>query len=158
MRDRAKALAAKVADLVDGRTLAVAESCTAGGVAAALAAGGGAESWLTGSLVAYQDEVKRSLLGVEAESTVTPEAAEQMAEGVRRLLGTDLAVATTGVLGHEPIDGVEPSTVVIATLVGDDRRVVEHELADDPEAAADQATDLALQQLIGHLGSGRPSD
>jgi nicotinamide-nucleotide amidase len=151
MDDRLRALAGKLAGLVGDRTLAVAESCTAGNLAAALASGGHAERWFCGSVVAYQDEVKRSLLDVRAESTVSPDAAEQMALGVRRLFSADLAAATTGVLGDEPVDGVEPSTVVIATVVGDDRRITEHDLVDDPDHAVTQATERALQQLIDHV-------
>lgn len=151
--DAAADLAAEVSDALAGRTLGVAESCTAGAVAAALAAGGAAQDWFCGSIVAYQDRVKRSVLGVEAPSTVTPEAADELVRSARRLFGADAAVATTGVFGDEPVDGVEPTTVVIATMVDDDVRVAQHDLPDDPEDASDAATEHALRQLLDHLGA-----
>jgi nicotinamide-nucleotide amidase len=144
-------LAGELAEALEGRTVAVAESCTAGAVASAMAAGGGAQEWFAGSLVAYQDRVKRSVLHVEAPSTVTPEAADELVRGARSLFGADVALATTGVFGDEPVDGVEPTTVVIATMVGDDVRVAQHDLPDDPEEASDVATQEALRQILGHL-------
>jgi nicotinamide-nucleotide amidase len=145
-------LAAQVADALDGRTLGVAESCTSGAVASALAAGGGAQEWFCGSIVAYQDRVKRSVLGIEAPSTVSPEAGAELVRSARELFGADAALATTGVFGDEPVDGVEPTTVVVATMVDDDVRVTQHDLPDDPEEAAEVATAQALRQLLDHLG------
>ena len=146
-------LAESVADLLLERdeVLAVAESCTAGAVAASLAGGGSAERWLRAGLVAYQEPVKRSLLGVRSQSLVVPRAAEEMARGAARLFDTPVALATTGVFGEEPVDGVEPTTVLIASLVSDDVRVVSHRLDDDPGVATDQAVELALTQLIDDL-------
>jgi len=131
--------------------LAVAESCTAGAVAAALAAGGDAETWLRAGLVAYQEPVKRTLLGVRSSSLVVAAAAAEMVRGAAALFETPVALATTGVFGDEAVDGVAPTTVAIATLVGDDVRVADHRLDDDPAAATDQAVDLALGHLIDHL-------
>ena len=87
-----------------GRTLATAESCTAGLVAARLAGVAGASDVLLGGIVSYANEVKQQLLGVPAEmiaehGAVSPEVARAMAEGARRATGADMAVSVTGVAG-----------------------------------------------------------
>ena len=87
-----------------GRTLATAESCTAGLVAARLAGVAGASDVLLGGIVSYANEVKQQLLGVPAEmlaehGAVSPEVARAMAEGARRATGADVAVSVTGVAG-----------------------------------------------------------
>lgn len=151
-------LARTIRTRLDGRGLAVAESCTAGAVAVALTTAGDGASWLRGSLVAYQEAVKRSLLGVEAESLVSPEAAGEMARGITDLLRADVAIATTGVLGDEPVDGVDPPTVVIATLVDGRTRVHRHELENTRDAGRREAVRRALEQLADHLGTGSGTD
>ncbi len=87
-----------------GLTCATAESCTGGGVGAAITAVSGSSAVFLGGVVSYADAVKRDVLGVsqktlESVGAVSPETAEQMAEGARRLLGADLAVSVTGVAG-----------------------------------------------------------
>ncbi|MDX1421296.1 MAG: competence/damage-inducible protein A [Rubricoccaceae bacterium] len=87
-----------------GLTLAVAESCTGGAVAARLTSAPGASRYFVGGIVAYDNAVKRDALGVEAATlqahgAVSEPVARQLAAGARAALGTDLAVATTGVAG-----------------------------------------------------------
>jgi nicotinamide-nucleotide amidase len=87
-----------------GLTLAVAESCTAGLVAARVAEIPGASDVLVGGVVAYADTVKRALLGVPDEllathGAVSAECAAAMAAGARRATGADVAVAVTGIAG-----------------------------------------------------------
>lgn len=146
-------LAGVVAEILMERddSISVAESCTAGAVASALASGGSAEQWLRAGLVAYQEPVKRSMLGVRSPSLVVAAAAEEMAAGVAGLFDTHVALATTGVFGDEPVDGIAPTTVSISTLVGADVRTTRHRLADDAEKATEEATELALEQLVDHL-------
>lgn len=101
--------------LVEHRvTLATAESITAGQVAERLARVPGASAWLRGGVIAYTNAVKMGVLGVPEElirehGAVSREVVEAMAVGVRRLLGSDLAVATTGLAG--PGDGGEGKPV-----------------------------------------------
>lgn len=87
-----------------GTTLAVAESCTGGTIASRFTAMPGASAYFLGGVVAYQNEVKERVLGVSTEDlsrhgAVSEPVAIQMAEGVRRLMGADYAVATTGIAG-----------------------------------------------------------
>ena len=90
-RDPAPRQLADLPDLLHGRRVACAESCTAGRVAAELAAVGDAADWLIGSIVAYQTAVKRELLGVRAAVVVSSQAAEEMAAGVASLVGGEVA-------------------------------------------------------------------
>ncbi len=107
-----------------GWTLGVAESLTGGLVAASLIAVPGASAVLRGAVVAYATDIKQSLLGVDAtllaaHGPVHPRVARQMAEGVRRALGTggeaaDVGIATTGIAGPVSPDGQPVGTVHLA--------------------------------------------
>ncbi|MGP4047842.1 CinA family protein [Streptomyces sp. 2A115] len=104
---------------VRGETLAVAESLTGGLVAAELAAVPGASKAFRGSVTAYATDLKRDVLGVDAtlldqRGAVDPQVATQMAAGVRKALGADWGIATTGVAGPEPQDGQPVGTVFVA--------------------------------------------
>jgi PncC family amidohydrolase len=140
---------------LDGRTVACAESCTAGRLSAALTSAGGASAWFRGAVVAYQVMVKRALLGVRAPAVISEPAAEQMAAGVARLLGTEVAVATTGVAGDEPQEGQPSGTVVIATSVDDCILARTYHFHGDTEAICRQAVDQALRNLLESLDSHR---
>ena len=92
-------------------TLAAAESCTGGLIASQITSVPGASSVFRGGVVTYQTDTKTLLLGVDADllrkkGPVCPEVARQMAEGVRALLGADLAVSVTGLAGPDG-DGSE---------------------------------------------------
>ena len=85
-------------------TLATAESCTGGMVASALVNVPGSSEYFIGSVIAYSNEVKEKLLGVRRETlekwgAVSAQTAKEMAEGVKRLLGTDIGISTTGIAG-----------------------------------------------------------
>lgn len=144
-------LAERVADLLDGRAIATAESCTAGRIAEVLACVEKAVEFFRGGLVAYQDETKRTLLGVTTDSVLTAEAAEQMARGAARLFGVEVAVSTTGVAGDEPEDGVPPGTVFIATIVDGRVASAAHRFAGSPEDVCDHARRAALEALVTAL-------
>ncbi|MET7698455.1 MULTISPECIES: CinA family protein [unclassified Streptomyces] len=105
--------------MVRGETLAVAESLTGGLVAAEVTAAPGASKAFRGSVTAYATELKHELLGVDAtllaeRGAVDPQVAAQMAAGVRKALGADWGIATTGVAGPEPQDGQPVGTVFVA--------------------------------------------
>ncbi|WP_155058318.1 CinA family protein [Streptomyces blattellae] len=104
---------------VRGETLAVAESLTGGLVAAEITAAPGASKAFRGSVTAYATDLKHELLGVDAtllaqRGAVDPQVAAQMAAGVRKALGADWGLATTGVAGPEPQDGQPVGTVFLA--------------------------------------------
>ena len=100
-----------------GLTLAVAESLTGGLVASRLVNVIGSSTWFKGGVVAYDSEVKYSVLGVPRGPVVTADAARAMAEGVRRVIGADIGLATTGVAGPEPQEDVPPGTVFLGLAV-----------------------------------------
>jgi nicotinamide-nucleotide amidase len=113
--------AAEVVELltVRGMTLAVAESLTGGLVAAEITSVPGASKAFRGSVTAYATEIKHELLGVDAtllarSGAVDPQVAAEMAAGVRKALGADWGIATTGVAGPDPQDGQSVGTVYVA--------------------------------------------
>jgi len=105
---------AQVARLLAGRRLGLAESCSGGLLAARITDLPGASAYMAGSVVAYSNESKAGLLGVdpaviEANGAVSPEAAEQMALGAMERFEADVAVAITGIAG--PDGGTEEKPV-----------------------------------------------
>nr|MDP9167855.1 competence/damage-inducible protein A [Actinomycetota bacterium] len=94
----------QVARLLAGRTIATAESCTAGMVAARLTDRAGSSDYVAGGVVSYSNEAKMELLGVSEEllathGAVSEPVAEAMAAGALRRFGADTAVAITGIAG-----------------------------------------------------------
>ncbi|MBN2358867.1 MAG: CinA family nicotinamide mononucleotide deamidase-related protein [Deltaproteobacteria bacterium] len=84
--------------------LAVAESCTAGGLGALITEVAGSSEWFMGGVIAYDNEIKREWLGVSAQTlerhgAVSEPCAREMAEGVRRRLRAEAGLAITGVAG-----------------------------------------------------------
>jgi nicotinamide-nucleotide amidase len=118
------ATAARVAALIDalansGETVAVAESLTGGLVCSTLVHPAGASRVVVGGAVVYSTDVKASVLGVNAgllaeRGAVDAAVAVQMAARVRSTFGSTIGVATTGVAGPDPQDGVAVGTVFVA--------------------------------------------
>jgi len=99
------------------RTIATAESCTAGLLAARLADRAGSSRYLLGGIVSYANEAKENLLHVPAElieqhGAVSAEVAEAMAHGARNQLGADLGVGITGVAGPDGGTAAKPVGLV----------------------------------------------
>lgn len=97
-----------------GLSLAVAESCTGGYLGHQFTKVPGSSAYFKGGVLAYDNAVKREILGVEAavlerEGAVSQACIEQMAQGVRQKLGVDLALATSGIAGP---DGGSPEKPV----------------------------------------------
>ena len=128
-------LAERIAEIAPraGLSVAVAESLTGGMISSALAAAPGASAWFRGAVV-------------------SDTAAAAMAQGVRRLLRADLALAVTGAGGPDPQDGQPPGTVFFG--IADDAGVrTEHlrlDRRDPPEVCADTAVE-ALAMLLAQL-------
>ena len=105
-----------VLDRLRGRgwTLGVAESLTGGLISSRIVNVPGASDVFKGAIVSYATDVKRDVLDVTAPSVVSETAAKEMAEGARRLLQCDVALAATGVAGPTEQDGVAVGTVCFA--------------------------------------------
>jgi nicotinamide-nucleotide amidase len=84
-------------------------------------------------VVAYASEVKFALLGVPRGPVVCETAARAMADGVRRVLGADVGLATTGVAGPEEQDGQPVGTVFLGLALGDQVEARMVRLPGDPE-------------------------
>ena len=98
-----------------GLTISTAESCTGGNISRMITSVPGCSSYYSGSIIAYSNEIKVNLLGVniatlEKFGAVSNECAAEMAEGVRRLTRCDVSVATTGIAG--PDGGTDRKSVV----------------------------------------------
>ena len=137
----------------DGATLAVAESCTGGGLGARLTARGGASARFLGGVISYADAVKRDVLGVDEEilrrhGAVSAESAEAMAAGARRLLGTDWALSITGIAGPGGGSDEKPVGLVYVGIAGPDGAGSErHRLRGDRERIRARSAALALHLL-----------
>ncbi|HEX8743086.1 MAG TPA: competence/damage-inducible protein A [Thermoleophilaceae bacterium] len=109
-----KSVDEQVAELLAGRRIAAAESCTGGLMAGRLTERAGSSGYVAGGVVAYANEAKRDLLGVdpaliEAHGAVSPEVALAMADGALERFDADTAIAITGVAG--PGGGTEAKPV-----------------------------------------------
>jgi nicotinamide-nucleotide amidase len=160
MTEHTTELAQQIAELAQQqrRTVATGESLTSGGIAACLGAAPGAAQWFRGGLVAYHDEVKHDVLGVDRGPVVTAPAARQMAQGVARLLAADAAVATSGAGGPDPQDGQPPGTVFVAVTVDGEVTSRELHLDGDPEDVVGQSTAAALELLHAAMLDGTAPD
>jgi len=119
-------------------SLALAESCTGGTIAQLITSVPGSSAYFIGSVVAYSNEIKQEMLGVdpddiEKHGAVSREVVEQMAEGVRKRFGADYSIATSGIAGPDGGSKEKPvgttwiavssavSTVSKVYLLGDHR-------------------------------------
>ena len=106
-----------------GVTVATAESCTGGWIAKRLSDCGGSSAYLVGAVVAYQNEIKERVLGVDhaaiaAHGAVSEVVCRQMALGARRLFGSDYALAVTGIAGPSGASDTKPVGLVYIGLAG----------------------------------------
>ena len=148
-----------IAGLAGGRTVAVAESCTGGALAARLVRVPGSSRYFLGGAVAYSNDLKRRLLGVPesvlaADGAVSEECARRMARGARALTGADIAVSTTGIVG--PGGGSERKPVglvyvAVATPEGErcTRNVWVGDRAQNIALSVDEALRLLIEYLKG---------
>ncbi len=146
----------------EGLTIAVAESLTGGLLVAELINTPGASVVVLGGVVAYNTELKHSVLGVSDEllashGAVHPDVAAQMATGVRTALAVAgeparIGISTTGVAGPDPQDGQPVGTVFLGFAIGD--RVTTQRLAlsgsrSDIRSATVEASLTELVRLLG---------
>lgn len=152
-------LAARVGAVcrASGRSLATAESCTGGLVAHLVTEVPGASDYFRGGLVTYANAVKSALADVpaatiDAHGAVSAQVAVAMAEGARRRLGVDIAVAVTGVAG--PAGGTDAKPVGLTYIAAADaegdvvrRFLWTSDRSGNKRASAAAALALVLQRL-----------
>ena len=135
-------------------TLAVAESCTGGNIARRITSVPGCSAWFKGGIVAYTDEVKANLLGIDSRDlerfgAVSAEIAERMALGARRALNSDFALATTGFAG--PTGGTIEKPVGLCFIAVADPSgtvsVMKHRFVADRAITISAASTMALNAL-----------
>ena len=144
--------------LAAGLSVATAESCTGGLVAHELTEIPGSSGYFLGGIVAYADASKRAGLGVPAElierhGAVSPHVARAMAEGARRILGADLAVAVTGIAGPGGGTPEKPVGTVFIALASARGVAVQKflnawERATFKQVTATQALEMLRRELI----------
>ncbi len=135
-------------------TVATAESCTGGNVAARLTSVAGSSAYVLGGIVAYANDAKVNLLGVPREvldtvGAVSDECARAMAEGARQIFGARVAVSTTGIAGPAGATARKPVGLVYIAAASPNGTVSEeHRFPGDRAAVTMAATDAALRLLI----------
>jgi nicotinamide-nucleotide amidase len=138
-------------------TLAVAESCTGGYISHQITSVAGSSAYFLGGVVSYSNEMKRNVLGVsenllEQFGAVSREVAQQMVEGVARITGANVAIATTGIAGPDGGTPEKPvGTIWIGVKVFDKIRVEHFRFGTVREAnivrSANQAMLMAAEMI-----------
>ena len=134
-------------------TLASAESCTGGNIAKLITSVPGSSAYYSGSVIAYENRIKSGVLGVDPGvidkmGAVSREVVEQMARGVREILGTHTSISTSGIAG--PDGGTEEKpvgTTWICVQYGEESYAKKFRFGGTRERIIDQASNSALQLL-----------
>lgn len=138
-------------------TLATAESCTGGGVGHAVTAVPGSSDVYLGGVVSYSNDVKERVLNVSSETlksygAVSQQTASAMAQGVRMLIGSDIAVSITGIAGPASDDTNKPvGLVYIGVSYRDKITVKENHFSGSREVVRDQSILEALCMVVEML-------
>jgi nicotinamide-nucleotide amidase len=138
---------------LNGKTLAVAESCTGGYISHLITSVAGCSAFYNGSVTAYSNLIKENILGVNPETifdfgAVSEQVAKEMAVGVRKVFNSDFALATTGIAG--PDGGTEEKpvgTVWIAVASENDVIALKFIFGDNRERNISRSSQTALQIL-----------
>jgi PncC family amidohydrolase len=144
--------------LEKGLTLALAESCTGGLLSSILTDVPGSSGYFLGSIVAYDNGVKKSELGVKAGTlkkfgAVSKETAQEMAAGVKKALGADISAAITGIAGPGGGTPEKPvGLVFIAVSMGKKTKVQEFFFKGTRKSVKKQSAEAALSMLAEALG------
>lgn len=144
-----------VADLASlGWTIACAESCTAGLVAARIGNVPGASTVLRGGIVAYANDVKSALIGVPSEliaehGAVSAEVAVSLATQIRVVLGSDVGIGVTGIAGPGGGSATKPTGLVHVAVVGPQglEQRLERRFPGDRDAVRSNSATAALHHV-----------
>ncbi len=142
-----------------GLTLSLAESCTGGLIAHRITNISGSSDYFLGGVVAYSNEAKEKILGVPHKTlvrygAVSEETARAMAEGARRLLVSDLALAVTGIAGPTGSTPEKPVGLAYIALAAEEEvRCERHIWEGDRLQNKAQSAEAALEMLIAYLGT-----
>ena len=144
----------QIAELLEGHRIGVAESCTAGLLAARLTEVPGSSSWVAGGVVAYSDDAKRELLDVPADllertGAVSPEVAEAMADGALARFHADLGIGITGIAGPDGGTEAKPVGYVCVCVKAADGNTIARDpvLPGNRAEIRDRSTTLAMHLL-----------
>lgn len=149
-------LSSEVIARLRGETLATAESCTGGGIGAALTAVPGSSAVYKGGIISYCNEIKERVLGVDAEvlkryGAVSAPVAEAMAVGARQVLAADIAVSVTGLAGPGGDEFGNPVGTVYIGYTDAIRCVSKKYLfSGSREDVRNQAVEAALSLLLSY--------
>lgn len=147
-------LCSEVLQLYIGRTIVTAESCTGGGIGAALTAVPGSSAVYKGGIISYTNWVKENILGVshallEEYGAVSAPVAAAMAQGARRLLKADAAVSVTGLAGPGGDEfGNAVGTVFVGAAGETGVLTREYHFTGERDSVRLQAVEAALRLLI----------
>lgn len=147
-------LCCDVLKALKGKTLATAESCTGGGIGAALTAVPGASKVYVGGVISYTNDVKNRVLGVDQEvldkyGAVSAPVAGAMASGVRKLMQADVAVSVTGLAGPGGDTFGNPvGTVCIGYADKRQRLAKQFHFYGDRDEIRDQSIRAALELVL----------
>ena len=135
-----------------GKTVSAAESCTGGEIAHLLTTIPGSSAYFLGSVTSYAVSVKENVLGVKAETiekhgVVSAQVAAEMAEGVRRLTGSDFAVSTTGLAGPGGDERNPEGTVWIGVASEGGTVTVRKQFRNDRKRNIERFAATALNEL-----------
>lgn len=137
-----------------GKTLSVAESCTGGYIAHQITAIPGCSDYFKGAVTAYSNEIKENILGVsksnlEKYGAVSEQVALEMADGVKKIMNTDYAIATTGVAGPDGGTTEKPVGTVWIAIAGKNKTFAKKYtfLAGQRDRNILRSTQTALQLL-----------
>lgn len=147
-------LCSEVLTVLRGKSLVTAESCTGGGIGAALTAVPGSSAVYKGGVISYSNWVKEHVLGVSAElldqwGAVSAPVAQAMADGVRNFLQSDISVSVTGLAGPGGDEhGHDVGTVYIGCSTEKYTTVKEYHFFGDRDAVRNQAVKAALRLVL----------
>ena len=159
MEEREDQLAARLGAALRaaGKTIACAESCTGGLVTSRLTDIPGSSDYVMGSIVSYTNDIKERLVGVRHETlaahgAVSPETAREMADGIRRVIRTDLGLGITGIAGPGGGTAAKPvGLVYIAMSSEKGTRVTENHFSGTRTEVKQQTSDAALALALDAL-------